>query len=69
MVVKVVSDKPVRTKKVICPKCGYELEYTGEDVREYEHRDYTGGSDTVYQIVCPRTTCNKIIYLSYKDAH
>jgi hypothetical protein len=64
MVVKVVSEKPVKTKRQVCPKCGYELEYTGEDVESFVHHDYGGGSDTVYYIMCPRQTCNEQINIS-----
>lgn len=53
--VRVVSEKPVKTKKLICGKCGYELEYTGEDV---ESSDYTGGGDYYEYILCPRPRCN-----------
>lgn len=29
MAVKVISDKPQKTKQVMCSKCCYNLEYTG----------------------------------------
>jgi hypothetical protein len=64
MVVRVVSDKPVKTKRQVCPKCGYELEYTGEDVKEVSSRDYTGCSDTYYYLHCPRVTCGEQISVS-----
>lgn len=57
--VTVKSPKPVKTKTVVCENCGYELEYTGEDVRSYNKTDYGGGSDTYYYITCPRPSCGK----------
>lgn len=48
MPVKVVSDKPVRTKRIVCGKCSYELEYTGEDI--------IYGDECRY-IKCPRPSC------------
>lgn len=53
MVVKVVSDKPTKPKRVVCSRCTYSLEYTGVDVHEGMNYDYGGGSDPVYWIVCP----------------
>ena len=64
MVVKVISDKPVKTKRQICPKCGYELEYTGEDIESFTSSSYDGSSDTNYLIRCPRPTCRETIYVS-----
>lgn len=60
----VKSKKPVKTKSVICNKCGYELEYTGEDVKSYDKTDYTGDTDTYYYIVCPRETCGCKVLVS-----
>lgn len=55
--IRVVSEGPVQTKEVVCPKCGYKLEYTGEDVKSHRTTDYSGDSDTFYYIVCIRPTC------------
>ncbi len=63
--VKVISEKPVKTKKVICSKCGYELEYTGEDVTSTNHTDYGGGTDTYYWIKCPRESCKEKVEVKY----
>jgi hypothetical protein len=60
--VRVKSKKPVKTKDVTCTKCAYLLEYTGEDIKEGTHTDYTGDSDSVYWIVCPR--CKEKVYVS-----
>lgn len=64
MVVKVVSEGPVRTKEVVCSKCGYKLQYTGEDVHTSTFRDYDGGSDTYHRITCPRSSCGEVINVS-----
>ncbi|CAB4196794.1 hypothetical protein UFOVP1290_314 [uncultured Caudovirales phage] len=57
--VTVKSDKPIKTKTCICSNCGYELEYTGEDVLSYNKTDYGGDTDTYYYIICPRQSCQK----------
>ena len=62
--VTVKSEKPVKTKTVICTKCSFELEYTGEDVKSFEKTDYAGWSDTHYYIVCPRYTCSAEVFVS-----
>ncbi len=53
MTVRVVSEKPVKFQRVTCSKCGYELEYTGEDI-------ITSSDSEGYpkqMIACPRGTC------------
>ncbi len=64
MAVRVVSDKPVKTKKITCPNCGYELEFTGEDVKK---RTYScmGESDSELYITCPRSPCNEKITVTW----
>ena len=57
MTVKVVSDKPVVTKRRICSNCGYELEYTPNDVVKRTSTDYTGSKDTYLELPCPRKEC------------
>lgn len=47
--VRVISEKPVLTRKVICNYCGYELEYTGQDVKA----SYFGDKYRNF-IECPR---------------
>lgn len=56
--VKVSSEGPVKTLKVVCSKCAYELEYTGEDV-ESSSVTHMGEMDTHWYIVCPREFCQK----------
>ena len=53
MAVKVISDKPVVTKRVTCPTCCYELEFTGEDVLTTVDCD----GDRFQTIRCPRVEC------------
>lgn len=62
--VTVKSKKPVKTKTVVCSKCSYELEYTGEDVLSYDKTDYSGDTSTYYYIVCPRETCGTKAFVS-----
>jgi RNase P subunit RPR2 len=51
--VRVVSPRPVRTKRVTCPNCAYELEFTGEDVTVSVNSD----GDSMQFIRCPRQEC------------
>ena len=60
MAVRVISEAPVRTKQVTCQKCGYRLEYTGEDVKTGSYHDWTGDSHPYQYIVCPRTCSEKV---------
>lgn len=69
MAIQVVSDQPERFNEVVCPKCRYRLRYTPADVKERQHTDYTGESDTYYSITCPRSGCGLVIDLSYAQAH
>ena len=55
MTVRVISEKPVRTKRATCPTCCYELEFTGEDVNTMIDCD----GDSFQTIVCPRPECQK----------
>ena len=55
MTVRVVSDKPIRTKRTTCPTCCYELEFTGEDVLTVSDCD----GDLFQSIQCPRPECQK----------
>lgn len=53
MTVKVVSDRPVKPKRVVCPRCSFELEFTGEDVRV----SVDSYGDVSKSIICPRREC------------
>ena len=55
MVVKVISDKPMKTYQVQCPHCDWMLEYVKEDVKHTMDADY----DSYYRIKCPRESCKK----------
>lgn len=61
MTVKIISEKPVRTKRVVCNKCCYELEYTGVDVQVLG--GYCMGEyDVSSYIICPE--CKERITVS-----
>jgi len=53
--VTVVSTVPHLSvvKEVVCHNCGSTLSYVPMDIKEEVHRDYGGGSDTYYHIICP----------------
>lgn len=53
MTVRVLSDKPVKPKRVLCSKCTYELEYTGCDVNDGKFSCMGESTDWSY-IVCPK---------------
>ena len=59
MTVKIIKTEPDRKviKEVVCNNCGVTLQYVPNDVKNYVHNDYGGGSDTIYYIDCP--ACNK----------
>lgn len=52
--VKVVEEAPA--KRTTCYNCRSVLEYVFSDITKELVRDYDGGSDTYYRIVCP--VCN-----------
>ena len=52
-----VEPHPTVVKEAICKGCGATLEYVPNEVVSEYHRDYDGGGDTYYHIVCPN--CNK----------
>ena len=58
MTIRIVSDAPVVTKRVICARCGYELEFN--DVDTVAHRTDSDG-DAIERcgmyLVCPREEC------------
>lgn len=49
--VQVVQAAPA--KRVTCYHCASILEYNYADITQEHVRDYGGGSDTYYRIVCP----------------
>jgi phage FluMu protein Com len=57
MVVKVISDKPVKSYQIVCPHCDYMLEYVKEDIIT----TYDADSDAYRNIKCPRSTCGKYV--------
>lgn len=52
--VKVIESAPA--KRITCYNCRATLEYSYADITEEYVRDYGGGGDTYYRIVCP--ACN-----------
>ena len=59
MVVRVVSEKPVVTRKHTCENCGYELEFNNVDLKD--HRTDSDGDAIEARgkyLVCPRPECN-----------
>ena len=53
MVVKVISEGPIKPRKTVCQNCTFKLSYTGEDVKSMVE-SFMGDSDTVYYIDCPQ---------------
>lgn len=56
MVIKVIDDKPHKSvvKEAICSNCGVTLEYVPADIEERMVTDYTGDSDVIRFIRCPK---------------
>jgi len=59
MTIRVISEKPVETKKTVCKNCGYELEFCNVDL--VPHRtdsDRDPIEPRGMYLVCPRGVCN-----------
>lgn len=58
---RVVSSDPHEsvTRQVVCTSCGSTLEYVPLDVTSAVYKDYGGGSDTYYHVICPNCS-NKV---------
>lgn len=56
--VTVKSSGPVKTKTVVCTKCAYELEYTGEDIQSRTYCSF-GDTEVDFYITCPRISCGE----------
>lgn len=50
---KVVGFDPKLVKRCTCKSCSAIIEYTDNEVCRWVHYDYGGGSDYVYEIICP----------------
>jgi ribosomal protein S27E len=61
---KVIGFDNSAKKKVTCKECAAIIEYVPKEEKSYVHRDYGGGSDTVYYIDCPNCQ-NKITVRRY----
>jgi predicted RNA-binding Zn-ribbon protein involved in translation (DUF1610 family) len=61
--VRVVDPGPAPevVKQAICRSCGARLEYVPNDVKTYNGKDYSGGSDGQDWIDCPQ--CSKRVIL------
>lgn len=59
--VKVIGESPKALKQATCKNCAAILEYTQHEVKEYHGHDYSGGSDGMEWIDCPR--CNEKVVL------
>lgn len=59
MAVQIIGEAPEVLKEAKCRGCGALLRYGDADVTSFTDHDYGGGSDTVWQIECPR--CHKKI--------
>lgn len=59
MAVKVIdpTPDPQIVKRISCRHCGARLEYTPNDVRRRDGKDYTGGADGEEWVDCPN--CGK----------
>lgn len=58
MTIKVVSEGPVITRKIVCKNCGYELEFNNVDL--VDHLTDWEGDPTEARgryLVCPRMDC------------
>jgi RNase P subunit RPR2 len=60
--VKVVGEDHSAIKRITCRHCAARLEYVPRDVQEINSKDYSGGSDGYFYIVCPR--CNHEVIIS-----
>ena len=59
MTIKVVSEGPVKVRRVICPGCNYRLEYGPED---FPPSDVLG-SMPYRMLRCPRKGCEARIWV------
>lgn len=50
---KVVGVAQEMVLRCTCSNCASIIEYVPFEVKSFVHRDYGGGSDTVYYIDCP----------------
>lgn len=55
--VKVVGRDETAVKRITCRNCASVLEYVQAEVKTYNGRDYSGGSDGMDWVDCPN--CGK----------
>lgn len=59
---KLIRIDKKKAKRITHNECGAVIEYFQSEVKSFLHKDYGGGSDTVYYIICPN--CGKQIQWS-----
>lgn len=59
MTVRVIDPTPHKSvvKEIVCKNCGVTLEYTPNDVKKRNGKDWSGGPDGEEWVDCPN--CNK----------
>jgi hypothetical protein len=50
----VVGTDPAAVKRITCRNCASVIEYTPSDTREIKETDYTGSTDIVVRLECPK---------------
>ena len=59
--IRIIGTDDKHIHKITCKTCASIIEYTKDEVKSFTHRDYGGGSDTYYHIVCPK--CDEEVYV------
>ena len=69
MSIKVVDETPDPSvvKRTVCKTCGVKIEYVPLDVQKRTKRDYTGGTDDVFFLLCPKCQCEVHVSAVYHD--
>lgn len=62
--IRVIGTAQKEIHEATCKNCASKLEYTLNEVKEYNGRDYSGGSDGHRYIRCPSCS-DKIILKSW----
>lgn len=50
---KVIGKAPQALRQCICHQCASIIEYSLNEVNSFVEKDYGGGSEVVYYIICP----------------
>lgn len=62
--IKVIGEAPEAVKQATCHHCAAKLEYTQNEVKRYDGKDYSGGPDGREWINCPRCS-NEVVLRSW----